>query len=466
MFCCFVAKAQSSCDNDDDTECMKVGGCDPEPRDSFNIPRVHAVDPNDIIGPTGYGDPQWMSVNDQFGYTIRFENDPDFATAPAQIVRINCPIDNTLNIYSFRLSDFGFGAFTFQVPDNSTFYSERLDVIDSLGVYVDVTAGIDITKNEVFWIFESIDPLTGLAPEDAFTGFLPVNDSTVTIYTDTTTQQGEGFVSFTIYPANAAITGDTVSEQASIVFDQNAAIPTNIWTNIIDAFGPASTMDTVPEIISGDTLTLCWSAVDDPGGVGEHLYDLYLSKDNGPFYLYEPDIDSTCYFFTGDEGSAYAFYVRAKDYVGNEEDFPGDPEIEVLFGEDFELAIRMMLQGPFDHITELMKSNLHDNGHIPLGEPYGTGNGETTTQAVLDEDSVDSDIIVDWVLVELRRTATQVSKVRAALLQKDGDIVDTDGVSPVKFSGVASGKYHVAVKHRNHLGAMTKVQVILGDLSQ
>ncbi len=51
--------------------------------------------------------------------------------------------------------------------------------------------------------------------------------------------------------------------------------------------------------------------------------------------------------------------------------------------------------------------------------------------------------------------------MRAALLQRDGDIVDIDGVSPVPFPG-ASGSYHVAVRHRNHLGCMTNAAVTFG----
>jgi len=44
---------------------------------------------------------------------------------------------------------------------------------------------------------------------------------------------------------------------------------------------------------------------------------------------------------------------------------------------------------------------------------------------------------------------------RAALIQRDGDIVDTDGVSPVLFTQVGPGSYHVSIRHRNHLGIMS-----------
>src|SRR5690606_20196567 len=61
------------------------------------------------------------------------------------------------------------------------------------------------------------------------------------------------------------------------------------------------------------------------------------------------------------------------------------------------------------------------------------------------------------ILLELRdeTTPSTIVATRAALVQRDGDIVDTDGVSEVKFFGVVDGNYHLAVRHRNHLGVMT-----------
>ena len=63
--------------------------------------------------------------------------------------------------------------------------------------------------------------------------------------------------------------------------------------------------------------------------------------------------------------------------------------------------------------------------------------------------------IVDWVLIQLRSDTSTVVAQKAALIQRDGDIVSTDGISPLTFAGVASGNYYVVVKHRNHLGVMT-----------
>src|SRR4029077_7983562 len=79
-----------------------------------------------------------------------------------------------------------------------------------------------------------------------------------------------------------------------------------------------------------------------------------------------------------------------------------------------------------------------------------------TSAAVLDQPGTNDDI-VDWVFVDLRAVAapTTVIQTRSALLKRDGDIVDVDGVSPVTFNNLANSNYVFAVRHRNHLGLRT-----------
>ncbi len=304
------------------------------PGDEFGFPRVHAVDPNEIAGPVGFDSLlHWVSVHDNLGYTIYFENDPDFATAPAQVVRIELPVDSNLNIYTVRLGNYGFGIFNYEVPENTTFYQQRLtDTEDSLGVHVDVTAGIDVVNNKVFWIFESVDPLTGLPPEDALTGFLPVNDTSINIYNDTLPKRGEGYVTFTIMPQESLVTGDSVQGQASIIFDINAPLETNIWRNMIDAFAPVSEMSALLASAPGNSVNLNWTGTDDPGGTGVAHYDLFVAKDDGPFLLHAQQLDTTAYFFTGAPGSTYGFYTIATDNVGNREEDKMAADEEVTLG--------------------------------------------------------------------------------------------------------------------------------------
>jgi hypothetical protein len=285
---------------------------DPTTGDTIRIPVVIPKDPNEIIGPKGYDSTiKWVSVKDNLPYKILFENDPDFATAPAQKVIIYMPIHPKLNPNALHIGDFGFGSFTFTVPPNTTAYTERLDVRDSLGILVDVTAGLDIVNRRAFWVFESIDPLTGLAASlPPNSGFLPVNDSV--------TGNGEGYVTLTIQPAFRAQTGDSISATADIIFDINEPLATNVEKNTIDAVAPVSKINSMSSVVDS-VFTVSWVGNDDSLGAGVKDYSLYYSQNNGPFILYSESIDSNSVAFRGQRGATYSFYTLATDYTGNKE---------------------------------------------------------------------------------------------------------------------------------------------------
>jgi hypothetical protein len=110
-----------------------------------------------------------------------------------------------------------------------------------------------------------------------------------------------------------------------------------------------------------------------------------------------------------------------------------------------------------------MHDDLRSAGLVPLSEPYsalygGTG-GETVAPSVLAVTGANA--IVDWVRLELRTGTTTTGAIRHALIQRDGDIVDTDGISPVVFDA-PPGNYRVVLRHRNHLGVMTANTLAFG----
>ena len=104
---------------------------------------------------------------------------------------------------------------------------------------------------------------------------------------------------------------------------------------------------------------------------------------------------------------------------------------------------------------------------LPHSEPYsgqfGFGQGESIANpaSTLADHGVDS--IVDWIFLELRDATSPATilATRAALLQRDGDIVDVDGLSSVLFDCAMPGNYYVVVRHRNHLGIQTASPVNL-----
>ena len=132
------------------------------------------------------------------------------------------------------------------------------------------------------------------------------------------------------------------------------------------------------------------------------------------------------------------------------------------------LGLRAFLEGPYDSGTGLMTDALRTLPTFPTTEPFsalgyahvGGGGGETCPPAVLAVTG--NNAIVDWVLVELRDPGAPEVRLysRSALLQRDGDIVGMNGTSGLVFNAPA-GNYHVALRHRNHLGVMSLNPVLL-----
>jgi PKD repeat protein/glucose/arabinose dehydrogenase len=130
------------------------------------------------------------------------------------------------------------------------------------------------------------------------------------------------------------------------------------------------------------------------------------------------------------------------------------------------LSVRVALQGALGTGGQ-MRDDLRAAGLLPSSEPYselgferaGTG-GESVTAPQLA--AMGKNSAVDWVLVELRdkNNPAQVVATRAALLERDGDVRGVDGYGRINFN-VPAGDYHVAVRHRNHLGVRTLQPVLL-----
>jgi len=144
----------------------------------------------------------------------------------------------------------------------------------------------------------------------------------------------------------------------------------------------------------------------------------------------------------------------------------------ILVRNTLAISARVILEGAYDRTTLLMHDSLRQLNLLPLVEPYATwprlngayefvhkhgGGNEVITNPGTVLGVTGPNAIVDWVYLELL-TATDTIPIasRSALIQRDGDIVDVDGVSPVAFELLPSGNYFLSIRHRNHLGVMTK----------
>lgn len=125
-------------------------------------------------------------------------------------------------------------------------------------------------------------------------------------------------------------------------------------------------------------------------------------------------------------------------------------------------TVKVFLQGPFSGST--MSTALATATLVPLAQPYtGAPWSYAGTETVANTGVFTTNSIVDWVLVELRTTASGAAVERkAALLKNDGTIVGVDGTTAGVVFTSAAGSYFIVIKHRNHLTVMSAAAVALG----
>jgi Leucine-rich repeat (LRR) protein len=123
---------------------------------------------------------------------------------------------------------------------------------------------------------------------------------------------------------------------------------------------------------------------------------------------------------------------------------------------DIDVFLQGALINPNTGEETLMRDDLRVAGAVYDGiSPYGDAATISLDVGVADN-GVNS--MVDWIWVELRDAGSPTTVItgQSAVLQRDGDVVDTsDEGNPLTFENVPAGDYHIVVKHQNHLGIMT-----------
>ncbi len=274
-----------------------------------------ARDPNDISGPAGFGPEGFIVPQPPLPYLIRFQNLPA-AEGPAAEVFVTHVLDADLDLDTFELNEFGFGDLIVPVPAGRQNFSTRLDLRSTRGVFVDVAVDLDRFTRTVTWTFQAIDPETQDLPASPFVGFLPP---------DKVAPEGQGFVSFTIRTKQASPTGTRIDARATIVFDTNPPIDTNIAVNTVDVGPPNSSVNPLPSVSETTHFVVGWSGSDDADGrrgSGISSYDVYVSDNGAPFGLFRSGTRDTSAAFSGLDGHTYQFYTVATDNVGHSEQVP------------------------------------------------------------------------------------------------------------------------------------------------
>lgn len=277
--------------------------------DEANLRIRFSSDPNEKIGPDGFGPEKFVPINQPLTYRINFENLAT-ATAPAQKIRIVDQLPPTLDARTLRLTEIGFKQTRVEVPENRAFYQTRLQLGEDLNnLKADISAGLDITTGRVTWTLTAIDPATNEQPLNPTFGLLPPNNAN---------HDGDGYVIFTIQAKSNQPTRTDIANNATIYFDDNEPIITNTTTNLLDSGIPTSQMTALPASHESPTFNLSWAGSDDATGSGLRDYDVWVSEQGSPYqhFISTPETSAT---FNGKYGRTYRFYTTARDNAGNVE---------------------------------------------------------------------------------------------------------------------------------------------------
>jgi len=261
--------------------------------------------------------------------------------------------------------------------------------------------------------------------------------------------------SFDTYQYRLIIDGTCAPSDTSATAVLTIETAPSISTHPIDVSSIANSTVTFSVVATGTALTYQWEESTDGGANFNAL------SDGGVYSGTTSDNLTLTNVTNGMSNNQYRVIVS-----GNCS--PADTSSNATLTVGAGLFVKVFLSGAYDAITNHnMDDNLRSLGMIPASEPYSSmtdfthigGGGETAPIAVLTTDAADESI-VDWVFVEYRDKAdsTNVLATQSGLLQRDGDVVDVDGVSPLMIP-VASDDYYIAVRHRNHLGVMTAAPI-------
>ncbi|GAB5534463.1 MAG: hypothetical protein Rubg2KO_07120 [Rubricoccaceae bacterium] len=276
--------------------------------DAFWLNVVFSADPNEKVGPYGTGEDRFVAEFGRIPYRISFENLPS-ATASAYEVVVTDTLDTeTLDLSTFELGAVILKDTTFTPPTGIQAWTTYWDRRPAVPSTVRIDASLDAETGIVIWQLSDLDPNTFTLRTSVDAGFLPPNDAE---------GSGEGSVLFTVAARDDLPDGTAISNHATIGFDRNELIVTDVWTNTLDRTQPTSRAIAVQTADTDTSYVVRIEGVD--GGAGIGIYDLYAQAPGGPFQLVGSTAQGDAIPFQGEPGVVYGLFALATDRVGNTE---------------------------------------------------------------------------------------------------------------------------------------------------
>lgn len=266
-------------------------------------------DPNEMHGyesPSG-GRHIGLGVK-EVQYTIEFENDPEIANAPAQVINVTDVLDGErFDLASMKPLSMKIGDKTMELPQSHHF-TATLDMRTEINALAELHFDYDDTTGKAEWTIRSLDPMTMDPISYAGNGVLPVNDDT---------GRGTGLLTYAVRLKDGLADGTEVSNKATIIFDDNEAIDTPVWTNVTDYTRPESR---IAEKTADADGTLHFAVEGSDTGAGIWYYDLYMRRQGSKAWQPVKTMiaDDNFDFTTDAEGADFA--VIATDGAGNRQD--------------------------------------------------------------------------------------------------------------------------------------------------
>ncbi|MBR6292850.1 MAG: T9SS type A sorting domain-containing protein [Bacteroidales bacterium] len=401
----------------------------PHPGDGCMVHVVVPGDPNDIIGYIAESGSHYIRRGiTNVSYEIEFENDTSLASAAAHTIWVRDTLDETkFNFSSFNWTGIRIGDHSINV-DGGYHTVKTIDLRPDLNVVAQVNLDYNATSGIAIATITSLDPMTLEPTTDPDQGALPVN------YIG----NGVGSVSYDIELLDNLSDGTSVTNRASIVFDNEDAIMTPIWTNTMDLVDPESYITHAVTI--DDSTTLYFNGTDDRSGVWR--YTLHGRKETTQEWtIIANNIEDSLYQVSVDDTMVY-YMVTATDSAGNMEVKTVEREYPVTEEEATYFYITVNADAQQGTVTGGGRKRQYRNITLTATPNYGYhfiewSDGDTNNPRVIN-------VVGDTVLTAL----FDVNQYRIEVVSDDWNagIVYGSGLfdylTTDTLNAIASGNYH------------------------